>query len=376
MLDKITFKNYKLFKREQTLELKPITVLIGKNSSGKTAVTKLLPLLEASLSGQYSPPVVNSHNGIELFSSFSDLLYGRSKVGNLKLKIYENNQSLEVIIGADQQSKGKPIILNWRLFDIKRKKLEHDLTSNNSFNGFYLHHVKLSCSTKSDYIGPFRTIPDRTYTPSSPTQFERVGFEGRDAYKLLIHDTFSDYALVNKVSQWYQENFEGWGIRINEDKDPHWEIELTRNNGTLNVNLLDVGEGMSQALPLVTRAYMPVKDEMTIVMEQPELHLHPAAHGNMAELFVDTMEKGKKHYMIETHSQNFVLRLRRLVAEGKLSKDDLQIYFVDFDEELHESNLKAIKVHDDGGVDNWPKGVFSEAFDETIAIRNAQRERE
>ena len=76
--------------------------------------------------------------------------------------------------------------------------------------------------------------------------------------------------------------------------------------------------------------------------------------------------------MIETHSQNFVLRLRRLVAEGYLNENDLGIYYVEFDEESNEGNLREIKVDDGGGVDWWPNTIFSETSVETRAIYNAQ----
>jgi predicted ATPase len=152
-------------------------------------------------------------------------------------------------------------------------------------------------------------------------------------------------------------------------------IELTRDSGRINVNLKDVGEGMSQALPLVTCAMMPADKDTLIIMEQPELHLHPSAHGALAQLFAEsTKEQKSKRYLIETHSQNFVLRLRRLIAEGSLSPDDMALYFVDFDEENHVSNLKAITIDNQGEVDFWPDNIFNEGLDEVLAIRRAQRE--
>jgi AAA15 family ATPase/GTPase len=58
MISKIKFKNFKLFKDWQTLEIKPITILIGKNNTGKTAVLKLIPLLESSLSGRFDEAII------------------------------------------------------------------------------------------------------------------------------------------------------------------------------------------------------------------------------------------------------------------------------------------------------------------------------
>ena len=131
--------------------------------------------------------------------------------------------------------------------------------------------------------------------------------------------------------------------------------------------------GIGQSLPLITRAYKPCDDETLIIIEEPESHLHPFAHAQLAQLFAEsTKEDSNKKYLIETHSQNFVLRLRRLVAEGYLNENDLGIYYVEFDEESNEGNLREIKVDDGGGVDWWPNTIFSETSVETRAIYNAQ----
>ena len=130
--------------------------------------------------------------------------------------------------------------------------------------------------------------------------------------------------------------------------------------------------GIGQVLPLVTRALKPCEEETLIIIEEPESHLHPAAHGNLAELFVKSLDQGNKKYFIETHSLNFVLRLRKLVAQKKLNAKDLVIYYVDFDEEKNNSRLEEIEVDKFGRVSKWPDGVFSETLDETIAIRTAQ----
>ncbi len=75
--------------------------------------------------------------------------------------------------------------------------------------------------------------------------------------------------------------------------------------------------GISQVLPLIIRAYKPCEKETCIIIEEPESHLHPYAHAQLAQLYFDSLALDRnKKYLFETHSQNFVLRMRRLVAEG------------------------------------------------------------
>ena len=178
------------------------------------------------------------------------------------------------------------------------------------------------------------------------------------------------------MSEFYQKNFEGWGIKVNQDNAPPYQIELIKD--ALKINLKDVGLGMIHTLPLVVRASIDAPEDTLIIIEEPELHLHPAAHGNLAEMFALSLKDKHKKYFIETHSQNFVLRLRRLIAEGKMNPEDVVIYYVDFDEAANESQLIRINIDDMGrptdesGKIYWPAHVFSETLDETTAIRTAQ----
>ena len=267
-------------------------------------------------------------------------------------------------------------ILEWKYND-GSKIIERNFEAN--YKGFLLldddQFPSNDFSLNTDYIGPFRKTPERSYSRHTIYGLDKFGIHGENAYSFLIQDSLTvEQNLINKVSGWYEENFEGWGVVVNSEKAPFYQVELSRENSGLSVNIKDVGQGMSQALPLVTRAMMPTDSETLIILEQPELHLHPAAHANLAELFVQSVKDDiNKKYLIETHSQNFLLRLRRLVAEGGVKKEDLQLYFVDFDEDSGVSQLKAIEVDDNGEVSFWPDGIFNESYEEARAIIRAQK---
>jgi predicted ATPase len=122
---------------------------------------------------------------------------------------------------------------------------------------------------------------------------------------------------------------------------------------------------------------MPIEEDILIIIEEPETHLHPAAHGNLAERFVDSyLEDNRRKYLIETHSENFVLRIQRLIASKKIDRNDVKIYYVDYNESDFSSNLNEIKIEDDGEIEDWPDNVFNESLDEVIKLRKAQKDRE
>jgi len=140
---------------------------------------------------------------------------------------------------------------------------------------------------------------------------------------------------------------------------------------------VDVGQGMNQALPLVVRANVTDRPDSIIVLEQPELHLHPAAHGDLAELFAKSAKENDQTFIIETHSENILLRLRRLIVENDFgfTKDDLIIYWIE-DAELKGKELLEITVDEEGVFSTWPEDVFSESLTEILEMQKAIKRKE
>lgn len=377
MIHTIKFKNYKSFKDEQVLQIKPITILIGKNSAGKSAITKLPTLLSNSLQGNFSEPLKLMNGGVELGAEFRDLVYGRTRLGKLEFTLEDELEKLSVVIGSGVRSDDSPEIYSWNLTSSETAR-SFELGNDKSFNGFQIEDDQnllqfKSLSINTDYIGPFRVIPERQYSNIKHVNANHIGICGENSYSILIKDSFtSDKLLIDSVNQWYKEHFDGWGVKVNSDTEPFYQLELFRDANKIDVNFKDVGQGMSQLLPIVVRSFMPTAKETLIVIEQPELHLHPGAHGDIAELLCKSLKSGLKKFLIETHSQNFVLRLRSLIASKKINSDDVAIYYVAFDAESNSSSMTKINVDDKGNVDHWPTGIFDEALYETIALKTAQ----
>jgi len=109
-------------------------------------------------------------------------------------------------------------------------------------------------------------------------------------------------------------------------------------------------------------------------VEEPELHLHPAAHAPLADLFLATAATGRGQVILETHSENLLLRIRRRVAEGAADPDIVALYWIE-DRTDGSSSVRRIQILPDGEVDFWPEGVFSESYQEVRALRYAARTR-
>ncbi|MVW81853.1 AAA family ATPase [Elizabethkingia anophelis] len=370
MLDKIVFEGYKSFKEKTELEVKPITILFGKNSSGKSAVAKLPTLIEEALASSFSEPLMYINKGIELGAGYRDLFYKGEFQGEILLHLIEGHKELKISI-----INGVPTPLISQLeTKLEGGWIKYDFTSNTEKSA--LKEILMDKDTSNnhfnlttDYIGPFRLKPHRIFYISEFAKSNYLGILGDKAYYLLAKDE----KLENKVSEWFENNFDGWKLFVDK-KDPYYEVKIRRSNDWDGVNIVDVGQGMSQALPIIIKALSDYKDNFVLnILEQPELHLHPAAHGNLAELLYNSTLNSKNKYLIETHSQNFILRLRTLIAQGKMKKDDLNLCFIDYDEEKDSSILKKINVNDLGEVDFWPENIFNETYNEAIALKNAQK---
>jgi predicted ATPase len=144
-----------------------------------------------------------------------------------------------------------------------------------------------------------------------------------------------------------------------------------RKGGT-EALLTDVGFGVSQVLPVVTLLqYVP--EGSTVILEQPEIHLHPLAQAHLADVILAATLHRDVQVIIESHSEHLLLRLQRRVAEGAISNEDLKLYFCDAVN--GGSRLAPLRVDLFGSIDNWPEHFMGDAFGETYATEKARLKR-
>jgi predicted ATPase len=138
--------------------------------------------------------------------------------------------------------------------------------------------------------------------------------------------------------------------------------------------LADAGTGVAQELPILVQRVLDVLEHPSSstleIIEQPELHLHPAAHAALADLYLEAARNTGVRFLIETHSEALLLRLRRRIAEGSHSPESVAIYFVD--QRDGASTVRRVRIDSSGQLDYWPEGVFSEDYEEARALASAQ----
>lgn len=223
------------------------------------------------------------------------------------------------------------------------------------------------------YIGPVRNTIQVRYpvTGESPTG---VGIRGENLLAVLFQDqkipSRRRKYLLRKLNKWLEGHF-GFVTDINlealtKDRSVYALTGLDPQTG-VRVNLSHVGFGVSQAAPIIVQGFLSPPNTCLLI-EQPEIHLHPAAQADLADLFIDIMNE-QKQLFVETHSEHMILRLRRRIAEGTVSARDIQLLFVSKGKE--GSRIEPLKIETSGQIENWPKGFFEEGYVESLKIAEA-----
>ena len=222
------------------------------------------------------------------------------------------------------------------------------------------------------YLGPLRERPERSYMWNRQSPGD-LGSRGERAVHALLASANSRTKrkegkeggqgwLVQKVSTWLARMGVADALVLERQGRSRYFEVIVEAEGR-RANIMDVGFGVSQVLPMLVLAYF-VPRGATIVAEQPEIHLHPRVQVGLAELMVEVARERNVQFLVETHSEYLFRRLQYLIAAEKLRDHDCRLYFVDRDDD-NEANLRRLEVDPYGRVANWPTHFFGDALGET-----------
>lgn len=200
------------------------------------------------------------------------------------------------------------------------------------------------------YLGPLRNTADRLYERG---HFENVGFKGDKAIPIIAENENIKKKVVKILENLEIANF----VEILEKDDKYIELKIKTNITDSPVNLADVGCGTSQILPIIVQSILSEKNSMVIV-EEPETHLHPKVQADFASFLVNLM-KSETKFLIETHSEYFVERLRTCVMLNPSLADSIIIYYVEQNKDEKQSKITPIKINSKGQYSNLPDGYLT-----------------
>ncbi|HEW9977348.1 AAA family ATPase [Shewanella algae] len=235
------------------------------------------------------------------------------------------------------------------------------------------------------YIGPLRDTP-KNYYYFEDRGNSKVGIRGEYTAQYLAryYDTKCDYYKINDdgslgkektestllegVSYWLCEVF-GFGENLSLDSDRSgvlYQLNI-RNKKNQKLSINNVGFGVSQILPIIVQG-LSIKTG-TLILEQPEIHLHPTVQAILFDFF-NSLRKSGISLIIETHSDHLITRMRRRIAESE-EEIDIRLIFAE-DSNDNSISYRTLEVDELGNFNSWPQGFFDQYDKDIRAILRAQ----
>ena len=225
------------------------------------------------------------------------------------------------------------------------------------------------------YLGPLRRHPERHYEFNGDTT-DYVGQSGEYLPSIL----FEDQELVKQTNSDLERLGVKYEVKLSKFQDDEgspsniFALRLVDTETKTYASLRDVGFGLSQVLPIVAQSRL--SEKKTLLIEQPEIHLHPAHQAELGDMFIrSALGEQKNTLLLETHSEHLLLRIMRRMREtstGTLPEgaiavrpEDVAVLFVESDGS--QSIVREMPLDERGElVKAWPGGFFEEGLREVL----------
>ena len=422
-MNKITLENFRCFRGKQEARLAPLTLLVGENSTGKTS---FLALVRALWDVAFREVVPNFKEDPYDLGSYDEIAHFRGGKGGRADK-FKAGFSVASPQRRDtkedfhfqsvfQQIKTAPFPVQRRLargtiwlgekvvdpgsgvwFGVhngqKKKSTSHIRFFEDDFTPLRTLAMGLrmmsSMSTEeykttfrpfvNDFMAvtncsiyasaPVRSKPRRTYDPARPTPdpegenipmyLAETHFEGGHEWHEL-QGALERFGKLSGLFDQFQVK------RLGKSISAPFQLQVKKAGGKSKGpwrNLIDVGYGISQALPVVTELLRPNAPNM-FLMQQPEVHLHPSAQAAIGSLFCELAGAGRQ-LVVETHSDHLLERVRLDIRDGKskLKPEDVSILY--FERKDIEVNIHSLGLDRNGNVLNAPPSYGKFFMEET-----------
>jgi len=239
------------------------------------------------------------------------------------------------------------------------------------------------------YLGPLRIKTERLYTWGGITP-ESVGYSGELTIAALLASKnrkislgykkftkpFEQIIAASLKSMGLIDNFRVKKIAENRQE---YEVNVQTKGSKDWVDLPDVGFGITQVLPVLVQCFYAPPGSI-IIMEQPEIHLHPSAQSALADVMIDVINSRENgaarniQLIIETHSEHFLRRLQRRIAEDVVTQEKVSAYFANISKT--PATLEPLQIDIFGNIQNWPENFFGEEMgDITEQAKAAMKKR-
>lgn len=410
MAVRLQFEGIRCFSEPQDVVVRPLTLLVGENSSGKSTLLAVCQIAASFTNGYVQefpfnePPFLLG--AYDQIASYRGGRAGRAKSFSIALSADGDTRSGSIEAGFVSKA-GQPSLRDWQVavgksiwhltfngsgetaaLDVETIQGRHQVPDVNLalvwtvFQFPFAHLITVpgfsqlkalfsesewdlfrrnAVSVRQEFgqrayaMAPIRTSPQRTYDPVSAEPKP----EGSHVPMLLAlmsrSSTKRQWATLRAALDEFGSKsglFEQIEViqKGNKESDP---FQIGVKSGGPTFNLVDVGYGVSQALPILVDILQHPADKELFLLQQPEVHLHPRAQSELGSFFAHQAGK-KRRFVIETHSDHLVDRVRMEVRHGTLRPGDVSLLY--FERQKHGAMIHNLELDKDGGIANPPAG--------------------
>lgn len=365
MIQQLTLENFKCFDKLE-LEIKPLTLITGRNGIGKSSILQSLLMLRQSFDERF----LQNDNQVLLNGELVNLLSGdairyapsNSPDVNVSLE-YESDKNFSCSIKSDNPKELVKCSISG-LDDITSFALFADTFS-------YINAERLGPKTEYPKVLPTKTRhKGRLGTGSAELTasflFSALSGNTPLPIKQLKHPDSTSELLSLNVSAWLSEiTYEGVQVTASEKTSEQVELRYSFDEFKgFTFSPLHVGFGFSYLLPVIVTV-LSAKPGSLILIENPEAHLHPAAQTKIGMLLALAAGNGVQ-LIIETHSDHLLNGIRVMVKGndkfGRVATENIITHFFTSakEEESEKRYKETIKIYPTGQMDEWPVGFFDE----------------
>ncbi len=231
------------------------------------------------------------------------------------------------------------------------------------------------------YLGPLRESPRPLYDQAANPRDGDIGPKGQLTAAVIhacrdqivvnpsLHDAPTTTTLVDALAEWLAYLGLGEGIQTADRGRLGIELTVHQSAADRDLDLTAVGVGVSQTLPVLTLCLLAAPQTL-ILLEQPELHLHPATQQRLADFLLACARSGRQ-LIVETHSDHLLTRLRRRIAEDPTDENLAAIGIVYAEPDVDRTRYRSVSPNRYGAIDEWPVGFFDQTVTESQEILRA-----
>ncbi len=378
-LTKIHLQNYRSFEDTGEISINTINFLVGANSCGKSSILKFFPLLKQSVVGKNFNGVFSWYADDVDFKDFKNTLRNNAKIMTITFGFSDDcSVSFEIMQSKEFFDIFKSVSFyegDKLLYCLKKDELSYadkryflpiiDITKFGNVKFAILQKMSLidtaiaSLAKRIIYVKPIRANINRYYRLRNDS-IEEIESDGSNLPMFLY--SLSDDSLKSYNAFLY--DYFGFEIKLRRSEG-NVEILILEKDG-LPRNAVDMGYGYTELLPILTTIWNSLrkqKDYTFIVIEQPEVHLHPKFQSKFAKMLCKVIKNYPNlRFFIETHSETILNAVGREIDYKRANPNDINVLLIEKDKN-GISTVKSTGYDNDGYLKDWPVNFLDEDAD-------------